>query len=322
MIGTQSVAASTTATLETAFCSRKSSKPIGRTCPWSPTATPASGECYDTCLSARVSSSVPHTPLDELMQSIARIATLDDLAVATAKLHEAGVGALFWLGVGVDPGEPGRAVATLFSSGWGLDRSYFESDTMSVLPQYAEHITRTASLYGLTIDPASVVAIESALARAALSHEESRDPHARYQLSPLSAFTAGVPTFPWSKYLAAAKFPDFAEVNVTEPAFFAKLDELLGAQPIGALKDYLEWRALEDYAYALGQKFVTEEAQFHYGVFFGDPKPASDEWACLQSTQAAFGFSLSRAFVSVAFDAAQKDGALRILSSVEISILE
>ncbi len=274
------------------------------------------GNYYDSCLRGRAAPAVSHTPLDALLTSITSATTLGDIATAVASLHAQGIVAFFWLGAEVDPGDPSRRVPALHTGGWNLDSTYFVDDPRSVLSQYEDHINRTAALYGVAIDAKQVLAIDAALAGAGLSREARADPNAVYHLTSLATLTAAATQFPWTQYLASSGFPAIAEVNVTDPGYFSKLDELLGSQPIDTLKTYLTWQVLESYAFALGQPFVVEEAKFHFGVLYGNPSPGSDTGACLGSTASIYGFSLSRPFVSVVFDETKRTASLKILSSL------
>src|SRR6185503_15983789 len=106
----------------------------------------------------------------------------------------------------------------------------------------------------------------------------------------------------WATYFQSGGYPAMAEINVTEPVYLMKLDELVASIPLETLKSYLKWRVLESYAHTLGASVVAEEANFHYGVFRGDATVPPDWWACLNSTRWAFGFELSQPFVAVRFD--------------------
>jgi len=274
------------------------------------------GDHFDSCIRGRQAAGVPHGALDALLTSISKAATLDDIAIAVASLHANGIAAFFWLGADVDAGNPSRNIATLYTGGWNLDSSYFMSDPMGILPQYEVHVDKTAALFFTKIDSKQAVLIEGALATSALTREARQDPHVTYNLTPIATLSAGAMSFPWAKYLQAAGLGSVTEINVSDVDYFTKLDALIGIQTIDALKAYLSWQVLESYAFALGQPFVVEEARFHSGVLFGNPNPSSDEGACVGSTASAFGFSLSRPYVSVLFDDAKRSGALKILGSI------
>jgi putative endopeptidase len=264
------------------------------------------GKYYSACKTSRTSASVSHVAVDALLAAVASAVSRDDLADVIATLHAAGVRAFFWLGVQGDPGDPSRPVATLMPDGWNLDRSYFMTDATSVLSQYQVHISNTARLYGTEVNADQAIMVESALGKNARSHAAERDPYASYNLTPISSLRSTGAGFPWDRYLASAQFHAFEQLNVSDPDYLAKLEELWAAAPLDTLKTYLKWQVIEAYASALGRDFVVEEARFHRGVFFGDPTPADDSWACLQSAQSAYGFSLSRPFVSVVLDADKK----------------
>jgi putative endopeptidase len=284
------------------------------------------GNYFSACMTERPLNRVGDRQLDALFQAIAGIATADDLARILGSLHLDGVDALFGLDAEIDPGNPARRVATLYPNGLGLpDRSYYLDATGTVLAQYQDHIRALSALYplALAIDPASVVAVETALAQARLPDDQANDPVAAYDLTSVAAVGSTLVDFPFATYLTALGFPStLAEINVTEPAYLGPLDQLLAqagaaTDPFGTIKDYLSWRVLEDYAETLGENFIVEEANFHWGVFYGDATPAPDWWACLGSTQWALGFTLSRPFVDVLFDAAKKARAEALLGGIK-----
>jgi putative endopeptidase len=282
------------------------------------------GNYYAACMTERPLNRAGDGQLDSRFQTIAAIQTADDLARALAGLHADGVGALFALYAAIDPGNPVRLVATLAPGGLSLPgRSYYADTT--VLTQYQDHIRALSALYpkALNIDPTAVVAVETTLAQAELPGDQADDPVATYNLTPVAAVSTTLADLPLATYLTGRGFPSsLAEINVLEPSHLVALDALLrdaasGATPFAAVKSYLSWRVLEEYAETLGKPFTAEEASFHWGVFYGDPTPAPDWWACQRSTVWGLGFDLSRPFVDVLFDAKKKGETEVLLAGIK-----
>jgi predicted metalloendopeptidase len=214
-------------------------------------------------------------------------------------------------------------VATLYAGGLGMpDSGYYLDPTDPVLSEYQEHVRRLSALYpdaaSAAIDPAAVVTVETALAQAVLSGPEAADPVATYHLTDLPTVASLLAHFPLEKYLTGALWPSsLSEVNLTDPGYVAGLDTVLVNLPLEALKSYLKWRVLDEYAETLGKAFVEEEARFHYGVFYGDSTPAPDWWGCQQSTVWGLGFALSEPFVSVRLHEPDRASAQALLRQVE-----
>ena len=199
------------------------------------------------------------------------------------------------------------------------DRRYYFDATMSVVPQYEEHVRQMTRLFPtpLPIDSAAVISVESAIAKALDADDNSGDPVAAYNLLAFDAFTATSPNFPWAEYLRVAGFPVLAEVNVHYPVYLMKLDALWSSVSLDEMKSYLLWRILQTYGQTMGRDVVAEEARFHRGVFYGDPTPVADWWACLQSTKWALGFALSQPYVDLVFGGKEREASVDLIASVK-----
>jgi putative endopeptidase len=278
------------------------------------------GNYYGACLTSRSASAPERLAVNTPLAEIGAASSLADLALVVAKLHANGIDALFDASVHADPGNPARNLVTFSAGGMSLpDRRYYFDATMSVLPQYEEHVRRLASLFPmpLAIDPGAVLAVETALAKGLDADDTTGDPILAYNLLAFDAFTAMSTSFPWTAYLRVAGFPALGEVNVRRPAYFMKLDALWSSISVAEMKSYLLWRVLEAYGETMGREMLGEEARFHEGVFLGDPVPTPDWWACLQSTKWALGFALSRPYVGIMFDVDKMIASRDLITSIK-----
>ena len=278
------------------------------------------GNYYGSCMKSRSGTTFDRAPIDMRFAEIAAASSSAELAKVVVTLHADGVEALFHLWADADPGNPTRHVAALYTAGMSLpDRRYYFDATMSVVPQYEEHVRRLASLFPMApaIDPAAVLNVETALARGEDADDNTGDPIAAYNMLAFDAFTAISPSFPWSEYVRLAGFPTLAEVNVRRPVYLMKLDALWSSTPLEEMKNYLRWRVLEEYAEAMGSDVLAEEARFHQGVFQGNPLPAPDWWACQQATKRALGFALSQPYVGVVFNDEKMKASRDLISSIK-----
>jgi putative endopeptidase len=280
----------------------------------------ALGDYYGSCMKSRAALTSDRAAITGRLAEITASTTMEALARVVVGMHVDGTDALFYLGVATDPGNPERKLATFTAAGLGLpDRRYYLDASMSVVPQYEEHMQRMKALLPTmpVIDPSAVVKVETALAAAVDADDNTGDPIAAYNVLTLGAFTATSPTFPWVDYLRGAGFPGLAEINVRRPVYLMKLDAVWANTSLEEMKSYLLWRVLEDFAETMGKDVVAEEARFHQGVFSGSSTPAPDWWACQQSTKWALGFALSRPYVAVMFDAEKMTASQNLIASLQ-----
>jgi putative endopeptidase len=280
----------------------------------------ALGDYYGSCRKSRAASTNDHTAIDGRLSEITTATSMEALARVVVGMHGTDTRALFYLGVDTDPGNPVRKIATFTAAGLGLpDRRYYLDATMSVVPQYEEHIQRMKGLLPTmsAIEPAAVIKVETALAAAVDADDNTGDPIAAYNVLTFDAFTATSPTFPWVDYLRGAGFPELAEINVRRPVYLMKLDAIWASTSLEEMKSYLLWRVLEDFAETMGKDVIAEEARFHRGVFSGSPTPLPDWWACQQATKWALGFALSRPYVAIMFDAEKMKASRDLIASIK-----
>lgn len=265
----------------------------------------------------------PRASLDGLLAQIDAVDGPEKLAQAVAALHAISADALFSFGSTKNLVDPGKRIAYIGEGGIGLpDRSYYLDASMPEVAAYRAHIQKLAAQLGVT-DPAlpdAVVAIEAKLAAAMLPRDELRDPENAFHLTDTAAFEAMVPDFAWSAYLAAAEAPAFASIDVEVPQFLDGLEAVLKSTSLADLQRYLRWRALEAFAFNLGDDAIAEEYDFHYGVFYGFSTPLPRPEFCLRLTASALPWPMSRAYVARTFPPSVAAEASTIMSDVRAAL--
>jgi endothelin-converting enzyme/putative endopeptidase len=177
-----------------------------------------------------------------------------DLARVIAALHlETGdSGFLFGFGSNQDFQDSNKMIAFAVAGGLGLpDRDYYIKDdekSREIRAKYLEHVGRMFQLLGDTPEAASrnaatVMAIESELAKASLTRVESRDPYNLFHKYDYAGLKKLTPAFDWSAYFKGLSFTKTASFHVTEPRFFGALDAQVRERSLAELKTYLRWHA-------------------------------------------------------------------------------
>jgi putative endopeptidase len=265
------------------------------------------GRYYNACYQSRTGMHPPLDPLRSVGRLIAWAATADDLAAAVAEVHAVGASALFDLYAGVDPGNPSRRALTFSEPSFSLPhRDYYLDPAMAVDAQYVSHIKALSVFGGSDLpvgDAAGVLAFERLLAAGTLTDAEWQDPVKTYHLMSWDAFVAACPHFSWSVYLDKAGIAPPTEVNVLSPTYLATLDATLAGVSAAQVRDELDWTLLEAHANTLGTPAVTEEAKFHWGIFYGDGTPYTPSWQCELETKRVLSYAIAQPFVAVVFGA-------------------
>src|SRR5204863_7777440 len=123
------------------------------------------------------------------LKTIASLPNVERLPELVAELHKTGVNALFGFGAEADFKEASTVIAIAAQGGMGMpDRDYYFRDdarSADIRKQYEAHVAKMLTLAGspaaqATSEAATVMRIETALAKAALDVVARRNPANQY----------------------------------------------------------------------------------------------------------------------------------------------
>ena len=201
------------------------------------------GDYFGACMDESAVEKLGAAPLRPVLDQIQGMRTLDDLPPLLARLHlgPGDAAPLFGFGSNQDFADSERVIAFASAGGLGLpDRDYYvktDPKSQEIRARYLEHVAAILQLAGETPaaakdGAATVMAIETALAKASLTRVELRDPHKMFHKVDRAQFLAMTPSFHWAAYWKALGVAAPPVVNVTEPAFFAEVETELKARSL------------------------------------------------------------------------------------------
>jgi len=237
------------------------------------------GDFYASAMNEAAIEAAGMAPLAPELARIAGLANLEDLAIFLADSHRRNGSALFGTYVYAD--QKDNQVVQLIAGQGGLSlptRDYYLDEKYAkFLPQFAEHIANMFKLTGATAevaakDAATVIRLETELAKISKSVTELRDPIANYNKMTLDEAAALMPAFPFKAYLKEVGLPATeTTMNVGQPAYFTGMAKLLSEQPLADWQTYLRWHALSGAAPYLAKAFDQENFRFFGTVLSGTP---------------------------------------------------
>jgi putative endopeptidase len=283
------------------------------------------GDFYASCMDTAAIDSAGTKPIDADLQRIAEIKNARELQTLAARLQQQGVAVMFRFTSNQDAKDSTQVIATALQGGLGLpERDYYLRDdekSKKLRDDYAKHVAKMLELLGDSPDKAqteaaTVLHIETSLAKASMSNVDLRDPIKTYHKMKIAELQTLTPDFSWDSYLKAAGHPDVAEMNVAQPEFFKALDAQLTATPLDDWKTYFRWHVLDSAAPALPEKFVNEDFDFRGRVVTG-AKQIQPRWKrCVQSTDRNLGEALGQVYVQKYFSPEAKAHALEMVRNL------
>ena len=277
------------------------------------------GDFYASCMDTAAIDESGTKPIDSELAKIAAMKNGADLQSEAAKLQEEGVGVLFRFGANQDAKDSTQVVGSAFQGGLGLpEREYYlkqDDKSKTLRDAYVKHVARMFELLGdsgdvSSAEAATVLQIETTLAKASMKNTDLRDPEKTYHRMKMADLQALTPDFNWESYFRLLNHPELKEINVGQPEFFKALDAQLTATPLADWKTYYRWHLVNSTASQLPQKFVDEEFEFRGKTLTG-AKEIQPRWKrCTQATDRALGEALGQVYVQKYFPPEAKAHAL------------
>ncbi|HEY5895306.1 MAG TPA: M13 family metallopeptidase [Chthoniobacterales bacterium] len=271
------------------------------------------------------------TPLQPEFDRIAALKTSADFPALLAHFHLNGIATGFNFFADQDAKDSTRIIAQLFQGGLGLpDRDYYtrtDAASQKQRDQYLEHVAKMFGLLGdKPIDAAAnakiVLKIETSLAEASMTNVQLRDPNASYHKLTLTEVQALTPNFDWKTYLAGFGLNDPGDVNVGQPEFLKRVNELLKTTPIENWKTYFRWHLITGTAEELSDPFVNENFRF-YGQVLTGAKELKPRWKrVLAATNGALGEAVGQLYVEKYFPPEAKSRVLDLVAALRRALRE
>ena len=218
-------------------------------------------------------------PLQADLKRIDSIKSTQDLFVLLADFHQRGIGGLFNTGFGQDAKNSSIYAIGLDQGGLSLpDRDYYLKENFAEkLKQYREHLQKMFGLLGekpavAQVNAATVIDLETELAKASRSRVDLRDPDKNYNKFTGHELDTKTPALAWNVYFTDLKLANPAYEIVGQPEFFEALNKLVAEHPLSDWKVYLRWHLLNASAAFLPAAFEQEDFNFYGKVLSGQPE--------------------------------------------------
>ncbi|HVW79091.1 MAG TPA: M13 family metallopeptidase [Alloacidobacterium sp.] len=288
------------------------------------------GDYYATCVDTSAINQAGLKPLQLVLEKIDALQSKDALPELAAWLDSIGINTFFDFSTDQDFKDATQQIAEFDQASLGLpEKGYYErtdEKSTKLREQYKQHIAQTFVLLGQPQEQAikdadTVLKIESQLAHVSLSNVERRDPKALYHKMTLAGFEQSTPQFAFDRYLRTLDTPPVSSLNVTVPAFFTGLNQILTSTDIAALKTYMRWAAIRQTpGTALPQSLDEESFNFYGKILEGQPEQQPRWKRCARSTDRALGEALGQVYIAQRFSPQDKQRTTELTHDVEAAM--
>lgn len=289
------------------------------------------GDYYESCMNEEEVEKHGPVLLQQELEGLNAIGQSSDLAKPLSQMHLKAIDGFFSFDNEPDRHDSKNVIGLADVGSLGLpNRHYYtKSDDKfkNIRNEYVRHVAKMMVLAGSSAQEAQeaaqfILAFETSLAESMLTPEDRRDPKNIDNPMSFEGFEALIPNFDWKSYFASIGIEAYVlsgkKLNVTEPAFFKKLNQLLKETPFEQLKTYLKWNVLRKLAASLGQSFFDEHFHFYMTVLTGqkEKRPRWKYCITVLGDLEKFGEPLGEAFVNHSFGEVGKASAKALTANV------
>ena len=300
------------------------------------------GDFWAACMDEKGIAAAGTRDLAPELKRIDALVDKRDLIEAVAHLHMTLPGtwepslsinqmpaAFFGFGAKSDLDDASLVVVVLDQGGMGLPGRdfYLKEDARSaeIRSKYQSHVAKMLLLSGESAaeaerDAATIVTLETALAKAAMDNVSRRDPKNVNHKMSQEELQALTPSIDWKRYSAAVGAPAPHHYLIRTPAFFKGLDALIERHSLQDWKAYLRWHVVHGSAPYLAAAFEDENFDFYQRTLAGVQEELPRWRRCVRSTDHFLGEAVGQAYVERAFPAQKKIKAVEMVQEFQAAL--
>jgi len=289
-------------------------------------ATQKIGDFYGSCMNEMLVEQLGAKPLQPDLAAIQGLKDRKQLAPLIANLQLQGVSVLFGFGPMQDLDDSDRMIVGIEQGGLALpDRDYYIKDdakSKETRERYLQHVQKTFEMMGDSPEvarknAATVMRIETSLAKASLTRVELRDPYKLKHKMTVPDLYKVAPDFDWTAFFSTSDVPRFEILNVSWPDFFKDVDTQIKSASLEDWQTYIRWHVAHSRAPFLSSAFVNENFEF-YRKYLRGATELQPRWKrCVQYVDNNLGEALGQVYVRKTFGPELKASTVEMTRQIE-----
>lgn len=283
------------------------------------------GDFYASGMDSTIINKLGVNPLKEEFSKIDAIKDVPSLLKEIGHLHTIGSGAGFGFYVGQDDKNSAKNALFLYQGGLGLgQRDYYfnmDEETVTIRTEYVKHIQKMMELIGVNQDlatknAASIMKLETDLAKASRKLEALRDPIKNYNKMSIAQLNGITSNIDWNVTLKDFGIAKADTVIVGQPEFYKAFNGMLKSYAIEDWKTYLKWDLVNTYASFLNKEIEDQNFKFYSTVMSG-VKVQKPRWKrIVEQTDGSLGELIGQVYVDEYLPKGTKEKLLEIGNNI------
>ena len=206
----------------------------------------------------------------------------------------------------------------------GEKEYYLDEDekTVSIRNAYLKHVANMFRLFGYDNEEAkaaTVLRLETRLAKAAKNNVELRDPQANYNKMSISDLKALVPEIDWDVFFEASKIHTDS-LSVGQIEHLKEAGKMLADEPLDDLKVLFTHQVMQNAGSALTTEIFNENFDFWGRVLSGREEPSPLWKRAVGVVNGTLGEAVGQMYVEKYFPAENKERMLTLVHNLQTAL--
>ena len=267
-------------------------------------------------------------PLKPYLDEIAAVATPADKAAMIGKLHRRNASPFFMVYVSGDEKNSAMNIIGTYQGGMSMgDRDYYLNDdeaTVAVREAYKTYVNRLFTLCGYTEQEAAaavatVMKVETELAKAAFSRVELRNPELNYNKMSYDQLKGEYSNLDWDAYFAALGV-EAQDVVVGQKNAMAAVNNLMATLSDDEFRTYLAYNMINCAADCLSDDFTAAQFDF-YGRALSGKEEQEPRWKhALAVPNSLMSEAIGEMYVNKFFSAESKERMVTMVQNLATAL--
>ena len=282
------------------------------------------GDFYASGMDMATINRLGYQPIKQTLVRVDAINSTPSLMKFIAAELKTGNGSVISFGISPDNKNSGINMAHVYQTGIGLpEKAYYfntDSSTLRIQQAYKKYVRTLFQLTGSDVATATKNAaicytIEKQIAASHKSNVELRDINANFNKVAVVSINKTQPNIGWLTLLAGVGATTDS-IDMAQPAYYDKLNQLLKSIPLHEWKIYLKANTLENYANVLSQPFVDASFQFNKELS-GQAVQKTRRQIMTENVDAYLGQVLGQLYVKRYFNEDAKKRVLALVNNLQ-----
>ena len=278
------------------------------------------GDLYNLSMDTARRDAEGIEPVRKTLDEIERIEHRDELSKVLGEAMDFGLWAMY---VEADAMNSSMNILNEWQAGFALgEKEYYldtDSQTVAIREAYQKHVERMFGLFGFdqaAERAATVLRLETRLAKAAYSNVELRDPQRNYNKMSIAELQSLVPQLEWTVYFEGMRIaPD--SLSIGQIPHLQEVGRMLEDEPLEDLKTLFTWQVIDGAASYLTTEIFMANFDFYGRVISGREEPSPLWKRAVGIVNGTLGEAVGQMYVKKYFPEKNKERMLALVRNLQ-----